>query len=449
MAEKFFIKESFEKFAYKTFLIGGDLSLTYADTFNLIKQTIPVVHNLPVRENRFVGIVASSSIHTIVNIFAVILSGNIAVLLSDKEPESRIQELIGSIDCRTVFDKQSLPADTDNSSEKMLSPENDATVIFSSGSTHTPKAILHTFSNHFYSAVGSNDNIELSQGDKWLLSLPLFHVSGLSILFRTLLAGATVVLQDRSLSLSENIEKYSVTHLSLVESQLHELLQTDNQYENLKSVLVGGSKISHSLIAQAFENKIPIRTTYGSSEMASQITATAENDPFAKLYTSGKLLSYRELTLAEDGEILVRGETLFKRYLNVDITVDNDGWFHTSDIGSIDSDGYLSVIGRKDNMFVSGGENIYPEEIESILQSSNLLTTAIVIEKEDEKFGYIPVLFYDSSNKVEIESIQQLLKNKLPKFKRPKEIYELPKNYKPTGIKIDRNFLREWLQKNY
>ena len=449
MAEKFFITESFEKFAGQPFLITGDLSLSYAETFSLIKQTIPVVHNLPVGENRFVGIYASPSVHTILNIFAVMLSGNIAVLLSDKEPESKLQELLGSIDCCTIFDKQSLPADTVNNSEKDLSLHNDATILFSSGSTQTPKAILHTFANHFYSALGSNENIKLSEGDRWLLSLPLSHVSGLSILFRTLLAGAAVVVQDRSLSLSKNIEKYSVTHLSLVETQLREVVESNTNTKSLKSVLVGGSMISKHLIKEAFDKKIPIRTTYGSTEMSSQITTTGENDPLAKLYTSGKLLSHRNMKLGDDGEILVRGETLFKEYLNVDFMIDKDGWFHTSDIGSIDSDGYLSVIGRKDNMFISGGENIYPEEIESHLMNSSQFIKAVIVESEDEKFGFVPVLFYDSDNRIEPETIQQYLSDKLPKFKIPKKIYNFPKDYKPAGMKVDRKFLREWVKKHY
>ena len=93
--------------------------------------------------------------------------------------------------------------------------------VFTSGSTGTPKAVLHSYGNHYYNALGSNTNLPLAPGDRWLLDLPLYHVGGLGILFRSLLAGSTVVMPDRGETLDAVLSRYEVTHLSVVVTQLH------------------------------------------------------------------------------------------------------------------------------------------------------------------------------------------------------------------------------------
>jgi O-succinylbenzoic acid--CoA ligase len=137
-------------------------------------------------------------------------------------------------------------------------------------------------------------------------------------------------------------------------------------------------------------------TTYGLTEMASQVTTTSPAATLQELYTAGRVLPHREVSISESGRILVQGETLFAGYVGgegVDRPLDAGGWFHTGDLGELDEAGYLSVRGRVDNMFVSGGENVQPEEVEEALCRLEGVEEAVVVPVEDEEFGARPVAF--------------------------------------------------------
>jgi O-succinylbenzoic acid--CoA ligase len=226
--------------------------------------------------------------------------------------------------------------------------ERPATIVLSSGSTGIPKAVVHTIEAHVASARGAAMNMPLEPGDRWLWSLPLFHVSGLSILIRCAVAGATVV----------GVPEGSALDAGLLAARVH--------------------------------------TTYGLTEMASQVTTSSAIDSPSG---SGRVLAGRELHVRESGEILVRGETLCAGYYQdglVHPIGDEHGWFHTGDLGQLAADGSLVVTGRIDNMFISGGENIHPERIERAMMSAfgeDGVEQVIVVPRQDETFGDRPVAF--------------------------------------------------------
>jgi O-succinylbenzoic acid--CoA ligase len=344
--------------------------------------------------------------------------------------------------------------------------ENDAAIVLTSGSTGDEKAVLHTFANYYYNALGSNENITLEPGDRWLLSLPLFHVGGLGILFRCFPAGAAVVVPGESESLLESIEKYNVTHVSLVSTRLHRLMQEKNELLRtrrdakkdkklftLKALLLGGSPFPVSLIREAISLKLPIHTTYGLTEMASQVTTTPKDAPLEKLLTSGKLLNYRSLKIDENNEICVKGNALFKGYVEGQTLArpfDPGGWFHTGDLGCIDADGYLHVSGRRDNMFISGGENIMPEEIEALLNRLPGVEKSIVVPMEDETYGFRPAAFLKPENKLKItkDEVLRHLQKHLPRFKIPDVFYFWPDadGSGEKSLKVDRSYFRDLLK---
>jgi O-succinylbenzoic acid--CoA ligase len=270
-----------------------------------------------------------------------------------------------------------------------------ATIVLSSGSTGTPKAIVHSMAAHVASAQGAAINIPLGRGDRWLWSLPLFHVSGLSILVRCAVAGAAVVcLPDGSRPEAASLNRLEVTHLSVVTTQLQRLLAEEAfPSKHLKAVLLGGSSFDENLIVEARKRGVPVHTTYGLTEMASQVTTSAMKDPPS---TSGRVLVGRELKVSESGEILVRGETLCEGYFDegeVHPIVDDQGWFHTKDLGRLDANQCLTVSGRIDNMFISGGENIHPDLIERAMMRLLGIEQVIAVPKQDETYGARPVAF--------------------------------------------------------
>ena len=317
-----------------------------------------------------------------------------------------------------------------------------ATIVFTSGSTGIPKAALHTYGNHHFSALGSNANIALAPGDRWLHSLPIYHVGGLSILFRCLLAGAAVVLPEPDAPLGEEIPRCGTTHISLVDTQLRRLLRQEADLTGLKAVLLGGGPVSADLLDEAFDRGLPVHTSYGLTETASQATTTPPGASRDELRTSGRVLPHREVTVSAGGEILVRGETLFAGYVEgngLDPSRTAYGWFRTGDLGTLSADGYLSLAGRKDNMFVSGGENVQPEEIEEALRALEGVEDAVVVPLADAEFGARPVAFVRGP--AQREDLVFALERTLPRFKVPTAFH--PLSEAGGAMKPNRAALRE------
>lgn len=318
-------------------------------------------------------------------------------------------------------------------------PDLPATVVFTSGSTGVPKAALHTLGNHIYSALGSSENVPLAPADRWLASLPLYHVGGLAILVRCLLAGAAAVFPSEE-PMVATIEEKEITHLSLVSTQLRRLLDDGMTPDRLKAVLVGGGPVPAPLIDEALERGLPVHTTYGCTEMSSQITTTPPGSDRETLATAGHLLPYRELRIREDGALLVRGRTRFEGYLRdgeVDRPFDADGWYATGDTGRLDAEGRLHVTGRVDNQFISGGENIQPEAIERALEALEAVERAVVVPVPSEEFGQRPAAFITFREKVLAdERLSALLRQTLPGYMVP--VLFRPLNLASDTFKIDR-----------
>ncbi len=312
-----------------------------------------------------------------------------------------------------------------------------ATLVFTTGTTGESKAAVHSIGNHVYSALGSNENIPLSPGDRWWLSLPLNHVGGLGILFRCILAGATVVIAP-SWSEAANL---GVTHMSLVPTQLREMVH-EKAPKKLKAVLVGGSACSSGLVDVAVDQGFPVHTTYGMTETTSQVATTPPQASAEQLRSSGQLLRWRELKIGESGEILLRGPVLCKGYLvNGAITrlTGDDGWFHSGDLGRLDCGGFVHVFGRLDNMFISGGENIYPEEVERALCTLDSVIDAVVVPVDDGIYGQRPVAFIRPDGELPTpEILRACLKSTLPSFKIPDAVHRWPRDIATRGGKIDR-----------
>jgi O-succinylbenzoic acid--CoA ligase len=396
-------------------------------------------------------------------LLALIRAGHVACPLSDRIPPRGVKPLLGKAACSALIsdDEELLrtaganllrpkPEDLLREGQQFAEPTDiplgrPATIIFTSGSTGVPKAALHTFGNHYHSALGSNANIALRPGDRWLHSLPLYHVGGLSILFRCLLAGATVALPQQGTPPGEAIAGFGATHVSLVSTQLLRLLREDAELGGLEAVLMGGGPIPASLVDEAVARGLPVHTSYGLTEMASQVTTTPPGARPDELRTAGRVLPHREVGISERGEILVRGKTLFAGYVEsekLDLPLDADGWFHTGDLGELYENDYLRVRGRMDNLFVSGGENVQPEEIEEALCRLEGIEEAVVVPMPDEEFGHRPVAFVRTAgDAVRSENLVRSLESLLPRFKIPIAFHGWPEE--SGEMKVNRASFRE------
>lgn len=336
------------------------------------------------------------------------------------------------------------PARPAPSRRRKISLHAPAVLLFTSASTGAAKAAVLSFGNLYYSAVGSNRNIALRRGDRWQLSLPLYHVSGLGVLLRAWLAGAAVTMPEPGESPAKAIACLKTTHVSLVPTQLRRMLRNRPgraQLRRLQAVLVGGAAIDPHLLQAAYAAGIRVLPTYGMTEMASQVCTLSPHAPADKRFTSGRTLPFRMVKVAADGEILVRGQARFLGYLVRGRLqrLPPARWFATGDIGTLDAQGYLTVHGRKDNQFISGGENIQPEEIEHALLALPGITAAVVVPRPDPEFGARPVALLRGTRRISKQRLCAMLRRRLPAYKVPVDFLPWPKKA-PVTLKISRPF---------
>ncbi|MEH2919819.1 o-succinylbenzoate--CoA ligase [Samsonia erythrinae] len=318
-----------------------------------------------------------------------------------------------------------------------------ATLTLTSGSSGTPKAAAHTFAAHLSSAQGVVQMMAFSAGDRWLLSLPLFHVSGQGIVWRWLSAGATLVVRPHQ-PLAAALR--DCTHASLVPTQLWRLLSEKTLPTTLKAVLLGGATIPQALTQQAEALGVSCWCGYGLTELASTVCAKrADGRPGV-----GVPLQGREIRLAGD-EILLRGSTLAAGYWRdgkLHSLIDDDGWFHTRDRGQFAA-GEWSILGRLDNQFFSGGEGVQPENIEAVLLRHPAIQQACVVPVEDVEFGHRPVAVLEMTQATTLDEVRDWLHPQLAGFQRPVAYYLLPAELKNGGIKLSRQQVKRWVSQVY
>jgi O-succinylbenzoic acid--CoA ligase len=270
------------------------------------------------------------------------------------------------------------------------------TVVFTSGTAGTPKGVVLTAGNHLWSALGSAARLGAHRDDRWLACLPLTHVGGLSIVLRGAITGTTVVLHDHfeAGAVARALAVDGVTLVSLVPTALARLLPLLGAAPALRCVLVGGAAADPELLAAARARGLPLAPTYGLTEAASQVATAAPGDAglLPLLHTSVRIRGAggRSVAPGEAGEIQVCGPTVSPGHLAADGTlraIATDGWLCTGDRGRLGPDGALTVLGRADDVIVTGGENVDPEEVEAALLRHPEVAEAAVAGVADPEWG--------------------------------------------------------------
>ncbi len=421
-------------------IIAKDLTLSFSELDRYASSLSLHLHKLGIRPLDRISIFHASDWRLIALFFAAWRLGAIVCPLNLRLPPAQIAASISRLSPSLHLDKFDDPSfsrarGASPPTHLALSPYPLALLLFTSGTTGTPKIAALSLSNLLANAEGAIAALDLRPKDKWLLSLPLYHVGGIGIAIRCILARAAIVFDERD---------PGITHLSYVPAQLYKAWPV---YRNLRCLLLGGAPIA------AYPESLPVYATYGLTEMGSIVAARFKPRwQYNELYL-GQPLKKREIGIAPDGEILVKGECLFQGYWEngkLHAPFDSEGWFATGDIGRVSEKEGIAVIGRKDWQFISGGENIQPEEIEQELLKLPQIEEAVIIPLNDPQFGKRPGAIVKLNDPdYGLKQLQTDLSAALPKYKIPISLLKLdefPKN----GLKVDRKKIFELaIQKDF
>jgi fatty-acyl-CoA synthase len=331
----------------------------------------------------------------------------------------------------------------------------DAPVLlcYTSGSTGAPKGVVLTQGALFWNAANSTHMHDLTSEDRVLTTLPMFHVGGLNIqTVPALHAGASVVLHakfDPGAAL-EAIERHRITLAVFVPAQLtammeHPLWQTAD-LASLRVLTTGSTIVPERFVRRVHERGVALIQVYGSTETCPIASYVRREEADRKAGSAGLPALYcalrvvdregRDVPAGEDGEIIVRGPNVMRGYWNAPhLTAEaiRDGWYRSGDIGHLDDEGYLHVVARKHDMIISGGENIYPAEIEAVLCDCPDIVEACVVGRPDERWGETAVAAVVLKPGARISEAQAmaLFEGRIANYKRPRAVVfveTLPRN---------------------
>lgn len=323
-------------------------------------------------------------------------------------------------------------------------------VVYTSGTGGSPKGVILTWANLEAAAGASAEVLNHGPHDRWLAVLPLYHVGGISILIRSARQGGAVVL-DRfdSQRVAAHLREGRITLVSLVPTMLSRVLDVDpGPFPGLRAVLLGGGPVSDSLLARAALGRVPVLSTYGLTEAASQV-ATVPLEAALARHKVVRPVPGMELRIVDDaaavvatgttGRVQIRGAAVSPGYLH-DRPRSPGSWFTTGDLGRLGADRSLQILGRADDTIITGGENVYPVEVEAAIEENPAVVEAAVYGIEDSEWGQIVGAAVVAPG-VDAQELDRFLRSRLAGFKIPTRwtfVASLPR----TGLgKIDRSRL--------
>ena len=441
----------------KVALIIGEESWTYAELDRMVEGTAVTLINQGIQPREYVAALLPNSLEYVCLVHALVRLGAVLVPLNTRLTPTEIQWQVNHTGCKWIVTSENIEEIITNCEQLIMNDEwfqdRDSfiiqysqfnihylqAVVFTSGTTGQPKGAMLSFANHFWSATASSYRLGINPADRWLSVLPLYHVGGLAVIFRSCLYGTAVILHN-GFNLDEinhSLDTQAVTLISLVPTMLYRLLQNrDHWPDSLRLILLGGAAATTELVQQA--NSLPrqdihnsqftihnslfplIAPTYGLTEAASQVATMPPEDAARKPGSVGRPLMFTTVKIVDDqgderppgavGEIVVSGPTVMAGYYHEDLrlkvkdfvmSAQSNDWttspqspipnpqssLHTGDLGYLDEDGDLWLVQRRTDLIVSGGENVYPAEVEKALREHTAVSQACVVGIPHPEWG--------------------------------------------------------------
>lgn len=412
-------------------LVSAEETLSYGELDERARAAARRLATLGVGRGDRVALCLEPTADYVVLLHGLTKLGAIAAPLDTRLTENELEPLLGGLEPRLVIRELSEVREASEAEgvdlDEDIETEDAHCVIHTSGSGGRPKPVELTYGNHLWNAIGSGVRIGVAPTDMWLCCLPLHHIGGLAIVLRSALYRTAVALEPFDPArIAERLAAHPVTIISLVPTMLARLLDAGTDLAALRCVLLGGGPAPAMLVDRALAAGARVTPTYGLTEAASQVTTMSPGEASRKAGSAGPPILTTEVRI-EDGLICVRGPSV------ADDEVGEDGWLRTSDLGRLDEDGYLYVLGRRDEVIVSGGENVSPEEVERVLLEHPGVADAGVAGVDDPEWQQAvvaSVVVVDGTEPSEAE-LRDFCRDRLAGFKVPKSIAfvsELPRN---------------------
>ncbi|MBN2340186.1 MAG: long-chain fatty acid--CoA ligase [Deltaproteobacteria bacterium] len=440
-------------------LIVENKVLTFRQLANLCKALVPHLAALP--PDRPVAFTATNDLTSILLIYAALASGRPFVPFHPRATATERDALTRQMPMHVLSGLEIdnwLSSDSTASVQSVDTPicpegRHPACILFTSGSEGAPKGVVLSYRAFEASAVASADHLKWLPTDRWLLNLPLSHVGGLSILTRCLMAGKCVVVHERFLETTtlESIETHGVTMVSLVPAMLERLIAADeeNRLSGLRVILLGGAAASPSLRKKWCDRGLNVYETYGMTECCSQAATSVTPVTNAVMETGLMPLSNMKIHILDaqqntlppmqTGRIALCGSSLMTAYVG---SPPLSGPLVTQDIGYLDNAHCLHIVGRADDVLITGGENVHPAEIERLLCCMDGVIEAVVFGVPHDTYGtQIAAALFVDFELFHTEEMQHHIAQSLAPFKKPRLFCVFSKEEIPLlhNGKIDRS----------
>ncbi len=477
---KHWLKQQADVIPDLTAVISSEKTISFAELYKLSIGFAVQLKLYGIKENENVGILFNHGYEIFIAVNAIWFVGAIPVLLNPKDTQEEI-------DYKVVKAKINFLIHDEFSNNRLIKAEgvtnilylrnnleeslhstlftlhssffirNPALILFTSGSSGKPKAVVHTFHSLYESVKATDSFSELSSKDIWLSSLPQYHIGGFMIFVRSLLSGAVCACPN-SLKYEDveyAMDKFKPTHISIVSTTLQKFLTNNvTPYKKLRIVFLGGGYLDTKLCEEAISKGWAIVKVYGSSETCSMVAALSVNDFLHYPDSAGKAIgnnkimikntnSSKNLSTENSDEILVKSGSLFKEYFGDDELTKKklvDGCYRTGDFGRIDEDGYLYIESRREDIVITGGENVSVMEVESIIKTNKKVKDAFVFGINDKAWGQ-RLCAAVVANELDSDEIKEYLKRKTAPYKIPKEYFFVKEIPKTELGKVNRTLL--------
>jgi len=434
------LKKYMESRPDDTFIHYNNNDITYENMVYALEGRIKSLQALNIKEGALVGLYLDKSLDLIEVLFACIEIKVTPLIIPHQSTKDEIKKLCNLVKFDyfitswnktdnlknnnvPTFPIQELSPSIGGCAPSIQNELNDtqiACLLLTSGTTGVPKIVPLSIKNILESCKAWHERISYKTHDIYLNCLPLHHIGGLSIIFRSLLYGFKVVLVDKFKNddCIEQIIKHRISLISLVPTMLARIIQSKKiriLHQHLRAVILGGAYCKSTLIKEAIKHNINLYKSYGMTESCSGISGFWVNNHLEYIESSGTAHNGVEFKIEND-QILIKGSTVIKEYYNQSPIL---GWYNTNDVGHVNKDGFLYVLGRR-NQIITGGENIDSSEIEDIITEHPNVNKVFINSIDDDEWGQKIIAYIDSNN-LDKKTLKKWLNTKLTNHKIPKE----------------------------